>query len=381
MNKKRHLHIISQENASIGEVTKDIIEGLKNNFIITEESLNEIPEKYDILLCHYVSPAVTQHECFKDFRHKVLIFPVDGTKFIQPYIDSFNSFDLIVTPANAGKDILKQNGVTTKIIVIPNFWKPEHLVEPRFLKQRSLDKEIKGKFVFYYEANYYPRKGYRELLINYIKEFSSNIYKNEVVLLLKTDNSLITYNYFEDLKDEIFEIQKEYKYPAKVVKVSQNIEFEELKKIWNKIDCYVHPARIEGFGIPLLRMAVLNKPIIVLENELSGYNDYLSSYPLTHFVKSNKVIAENEQNKAYSKDSEWSLMNYVDFRNTLRIVYLNYRNNQVRVRCKARILKNSTNYLYINVIKQYVELFNSLNNNNLFIEIKNENSWSKIHLS
>jgi len=373
MNNKRHIHIISQENASIGEVTKDIVDGLKNDFVITEEFLGEIPKTKEILLCHYISPAIVEHECFKDFRYKVLIFPIDGTKLIQKYIDCLNQFDLIITPAHAGLRILKNNGVTTHIKVIPNFWKREHLEAPLKIKQKSLDKEIKDKFVFYYEANLYPRKGYEELLYNFTKEFSSNSFESEAVLLIKTDNSLKTYEYFEKLKEKIIEIQNQYVFPAKIVKISQNLKFDDLKKIWHKIDCYVHPARIEGFGIPLLRMSVLNKPIIVLDNINSGYNDYLNFYPCCFKIFSHNVIALNEVNKVYSESSQWKIAEEASFRETLRLVYQKYKAKEYNCEEKIQFFNFHyyiKDYLYENIMKEYKKTFESFESKNLFVESK-----------
>ena len=182
---KKHIHIVSQTRASIGEVTGDIINGLQNDFIITEESKGEKPERRDILLCHYFVPNIVKHSNFKLFRHKVLIFPVDGTAFVDGYCGYMNEFDLIITPANAGKEILEQNGVTQPIKVIPNFWKPEHLELPEDLTvSKNLRKEIKNDYVFYYEANYYPRKGFEELLRIYVKTFSNNIKKSPGVAMI-----------------------------------------------------------------------------------------------------------------------------------------------------------------------------------------------------
>lgn len=363
---KRYIHIISQDNASLGEVTNDIIAGLKEDFIITEEVLGEVPLKKDILLCHFVTPKIVSHDTFNDFRHKVLIFPVDGTSLTEEYTYCLNKFDYIITPAEAGKKILLKNGIVTPIKVIPNFWKYEHFLFLKNIKQKKLDREIKNKFVFYYEANYYPRKGFEELILNYIEEFSSNEKEEPVVLLLKTDNTLKAYEYFENLKDEIFKLQKTFKYPAKVVKISQYIKFEELRKIWQKVNCYVHPSRIEGFGIPLLRMALLNKPIIVLDNKLSGYNDFLEFCDDVKYVSCNKIVAENEINKAYSEKSEWCIADNKDFKNILRNTFIRHSNRE-----QSKLINfNLDCYNYNNIIKEYISFFYNLNNKNLFEEVK-----------
>ncbi len=372
METKRHLHIVSQTQASIGEVTQDIIEGLKEFFVITQESLGERPEITDTLLCHYFTPGLVSHRNFNNFRYKILIFPIDGTEFTKEFQDYFNKFDLIITPANAGKRILEQNGVTVPVKVIPNFWKKEHLKRPGSLRLKNLNKEIKDSYVFYYEANYYPRKGYQELMVNYVRTFSSDVVKPDTVLLIKTDNTLKTHEYFEEVKDEIFGLQSKYKYPAKILKISQHVSFDDLKKIWDKIDCYIHPARIEGFGIPLLRMSVLGKPIIVLENEYSGYNDYLNNYPYCFKVKSNEQVASNESNKAYSQNSKWCIGDPKSFKETMSFVktyFSKYVQNSFSYKQNLEEYQREVKkYEFENVIQEYKNIINSLPRDNKFSE-------------
>jgi glycosyltransferase involved in cell wall biosynthesis len=371
MQSKTHIHVVSQSIASIGEVTNDIVSFLQNcsNYVITEEFKGQQPKKYETLLCHYFTSKIVKHKNFQLFRHKILIFPVDGTAFVEGVVDNMNQFDLIITPGTAGKKILEKVGVTTEIKVIPNFYHINHVtIDPDVSISKSLKKELKDSYVFYYEANFYERKGFEELMSSFIHAFSTDDKENKenVTLLIKTDNSLKSYEYFERIKKEsILKTQKLFKFPVKIVKVSQHIKFEQLKKIWNRIDCYVHPARIEGFGIPLLRMAVLGKPILVLENSFSGYNDFLKNYPFVCYTASFSQHASKESNLIYNKKTNiWKRALRKSFINDLRKMYNSYPKSfsqtypyEIEMATVASKLRK---YEHCNVMTQYMNVFDKL---------------------
>ena len=304
MSKK--IHFISNDVGSLGEITNDLINYLKNYFIVTNEAENQIPKKFDILVSHFISEKVTLSSHFNSFRFRVLIQPIDGTKLKKNIIDSINRYDLIITPGKAGKKIMINNGVYKPIKVIPNYYKPEILSPVKNLSIPELDKLINDKFVFYHESTCHPRKGIKALCESFTRAFSSNTEHFPVVLLIKSSpHNEYTFDDLEKIKKDIIKLQKEYKYPAQIIKISQHLPFKTLEKIWHKIDAYVSFAGIEGFGIPLLRMALLEKPIVTLKSEISGYMDYLNNNSNTIFVNSVRGKAEKELTVIYESETEW----------------------------------------------------------------------------
>ena len=88
---KRKVHIVSSMVGSIGEITTDLMENLKNNFEVTIEG-KDAPEEIDILLCHFVNQAASKDSVFKKFKKRILIQPIDGTEIKQGIvIASFNA--------------------------------------------------------------------------------------------------------------------------------------------------------------------------------------------------------------------------------------------------------------------------------------------------
>jgi glycosyltransferase involved in cell wall biosynthesis len=306
----RSIHIVSNPIGSLGEITKDISSYLASKFKFTNEfeTGNCIPKTHDILLSHFISPVVASSPVFNEFKYKILIQPIDGTKIHSNIVDSINEYDLILTPGKAGKRIMEENGVTKPILVIPNYYKPQILFTPKNLSIPKLDKHIDGKFMFYHESTCHPRKGIEEMCEAYIRAFSDTPYVDKVVLVIKASpHNKLTYHDLEKIKGRMIKLQKSYKKPAKILKISQRLDESILKKLWHRTDCYLHFAKIEGFGIPLLRMMMLGKPIIALYNGDSGYMDYLGTDINVKFISNKRIIAENEFIPIYTKETEWSI--------------------------------------------------------------------------
>lgn len=352
--KKRHIHIVSQHLGSIGEITKDLVEGLQGQCILTQELLGECPKRFDILLAHFITPVISKDSNFKRFKKRVLIQPIDGTEITPETVTELNKYDLIITPAKAGMRIMKKNGVKTSIKVIPNYFKPDMLtpVEHDILGEIPTD-----KIVLYHESTFHPRKGIELLYEGYIKAFSDTPWADKVILICK-DMSFneTTFKRIESLKRDTIKLQKKYKNPAKILKISQHCSWDTLKKLWSNADIYVSLAKIEGFGIPLLRMAVLGKPIIVLENTNCGYMDYLNETN-SYLIPTIQKKATDEHMYLYKPTTEWGVpANIQTVVNTLQQAVKDFDNNKSKKVSKAT-LKNMT---YENIIKKYLLVLNSL---------------------
>lgn len=352
---KKHLHIVSQPLGSIGEITRDLVIGLSEEFIITEEFKGEIPIQKDILLCHFVNPIISQHEEFNQFKHRVLIQPIDGTEIVSTFVEEINKYDLIITPGNAGKNIMIKNGVIKPIVVIPNYYKEEDIIEDfkdNYIKQIPLD-----RIILYHESTFHPRKGIEILYESYVKAFSDTSYAKDVVLVLKDmPFNKLTYDRIEKLKKDTIQYQRKCQQPADIIKISQYCTTEQLKKLWFNTDIYVSFAKIEGFGIPLLRMAAMHKPIVTLDNYNCGYMDYLN-YDNSYLSPTVQVIAEDEHMNMYTKNTLWGIPKIDDIIDQLRQVVKEIDSGNSGKLVSDKILETMK---YESVIKKYSEVLKSL---------------------
>jgi len=363
----RHIHIVSQFVGSINEVTEGIIKGIQKNFIITREG-EDCPEDYDILLCHYNNPSVTQSREFEKFRHKVLILPIDGTSIKENIIEEINKFDAVITPATAGKTIMRLNNVKVPIYIIPNWYNSSITFDLK--RNDSLERLIKNRYVFYHESTCHPRKGIKEMCEAFVDAFSSNIKKPKELLIIKTSpHNKGTYKALEDLKKYISNIQKQYTYPSEIIMISQWLSKTELNQLMQRCDCYVQPSKIEGFGIPLLRAAALDKQIIAIKGTCNGFMDFLSPY--NRFLSEGELeIAQEEINPIYTSDTKWLKIDVEDLSKKMFISAQKVSRFGHTLSEKISLEK----YEYTNVMNMYIDFFNNdlLQDKNYFIEEKIE---------
>jgi hypothetical protein len=301
---KPSLHIFSSWTGSIGEITKDLLPYFQSNFNVTVEGESE-PQNYEGLLCHFINRSVVNDPVFKKFKKKILIQPIDGTSLTEEILDMLNQFDLIITPGEAGKQIMINEGVIVPIIVIRNFYKDN--IFPTFMNT-SISELPSDKIIFYHESTCHPRKGIEYLYEGFVRAFSDTEYVDKVLLVVK-DNpySNLTFNKIEQLKRETIFLQKQYKNPAQIIKISQHLNELTLKKLWQRSNIYVSFAKIEGFGIPLLRMAALQKPILTLNSPVSGYIDWLNEGN-SYLIPTKLVTAEDEFMFLYNKhNTKWAI--------------------------------------------------------------------------
>lgn len=347
----RSIHIVSPSAGSIGEVTKDLLLGLSGFFYVSLEGMDD-PKELDILLSHFFNPSILDTPEFNSFKTRVLIQPIDGTVLTKKTVEGINKYDIIITPANAGKKIMIENGVVKPIHVIPNFYKERSIkYSDDSLKQIPIE-----PFMFYHESTFHARKGSEFLYEGFIKAFSDNEYTDRVLLVCK-DNPFnkVTFDRVEKLKRDAMKLQSTYKKPANIIKISQHLDWPKMNMLWDRTDAYVSFAKIEGFGIPLLRMAHMEKQILTLDAPCNGCLDFLNHTNST-LISTTMIKAENEHMTLYTKDTQWAVPKMDDVVSGFRMVA-----DKLITGTKANFNKEEINkFEFSNVVLQYKELFENL---------------------
>jgi len=146
-------------------------------------------------------------------------------------------------------------------------------------------------------------------------------------------------------------LQKQYNTPASIIKISQQLEWNTLQRLWNRANAYVSFAKIEGFGIPLLRFACLEKPIITLDNPMSGYLDFLNNKN-SYLVPTKQVPAIGEHMPMYTDKTTWGVPSIEDISKAMNSCYSEWLN----VTHKAPKISTLRHMEYKCVLKSYIDL-------------------------
>lgn len=322
-------------SGSLGDIQRDLRDHLGVYFTINED----LYKGSDISISNFLTSSHDRDYFFKKHKYNVLIQPIDGTVIFKHKVDTINKFSLVITPGNAGKDILIKNGVTAPIKVIPNYFKECNLHA----------KNTSNKIIFYHESKLYKRKNLSGLYNAFLNAFADSKLYDKVKLVIKTDcgnalNEIQTYTHSYTNIPEIEVIDAYY-------------SEEELYQLWIDADIYISFSHMEGFGIPLLNFAAMGKPVITLKSDISGYMDFLNDTNC-YFVESRRVT-DTDFATLYTAESEWDDIENVD---NCKNVILEAVFDFVMKSQKTVAPNDIVNYTRDSVMNAYSELFFSLLN-------------------
>lgn len=132
--------------------------------------------------------------------------------------------------------------------VDPLLFNPE--IEPlQWVKEFS-----NGRFCFLFNGGTILRKGIDILINAYLSEFKAD---EPVCLVIKDSNM-----YIKKLVSRIRELSLR-KDIASICYTDENIDYNRLSGLYTACDCYVHPYRAEGYGLPIAEAMACGKPVIV----------------------------------------------------------------------------------------------------------------------
>jgi glycosyltransferase involved in cell wall biosynthesis len=113
----------------------------------------------------------------------------------------------------------------------------------------------------------FPRKGIDVLLNSYFAEFTSN---DDVSLILKTFP-----NQHNTVEAQLKNLNLQYSNAPHVVWINRDLPLDHLGNLYEVASAYVHPARGEGFGLPVAEAMLARVPVI--STATSGLADFVDS--------------------------------------------------------------------------------------------------------
>jgi glycosyltransferase involved in cell wall biosynthesis len=178
-------------------------------------------------------------------------------------VEDFNSYlDGVGVMSVFVRDLLRDCGVNIPIRVVgvgvevPD---PDAAVEAP---------ELDGlrAFTFLHISSAFPRKGADVLLESYFAAFDGS---SNVSLILKTFPN--PHNHVGDILERLREAHPN---PPDVRWIDRDLDDREIQALYGLADCYVHPARGEGFGLPVAEAMAAGVPVISVA--YSGLADFVS---------------------------------------------------------------------------------------------------------
>jgi glycosyltransferase involved in cell wall biosynthesis len=140
-----------------------------------------------------------------------------------------------------------------KIVTVPLGIDPD-VFRPGAVPFNTMINASNGRYTFFFNGGVTLRKGVDILVNAYLNEFKVS---DNVCLVIKDSCA-----YAKNLSARIEELSKRDDI-AKIIYLNINVDHYELPSLYAACDCYIHPYRAEGYGLPIAEALACDKPVIV----------------------------------------------------------------------------------------------------------------------
>lgn len=222
-------------------------------------------------------------------------------------------------PSSNNHQVFYNSGVTTPLRIIPHgidvdLFSPYG--EMAFLPTKTFLSGGKT-IVFGSIFRWSERKSPRELLLAYLSEFSPD---DNVLLVLKSENINVTNDEKSILKERISHIQKQIDSPLpKICYLSDFLPKQQIAALYRSFDVLVHPAKGEGFGLPIAEAMACGTPVIV--SDWGGQIDFVNESN-GYIVQTTPAPVSNMDWSPWYKDGGqmWAIPNVDSLRTIMRSI-------------------------------------------------------------
>jgi glycosyltransferase involved in cell wall biosynthesis len=190
-------------------------------------------------------------------------FGWEESRIPQPMVDDFNRYlEGIGVTSHFVKEVLRDSGVDVPIEVVWNG------VDPHDPAARAEAAELDNlrSYRFLHVSSAFPRKGVDVLLDAYFDAFDGS---DDISLILKTFP-----NPHNTVADLLASARARHPNPPDVRWINRDMDTRTIQGLYNLSHCYVHPARGEGFGLPVAEAMAAGVPVISVA--YSGLADFVS---------------------------------------------------------------------------------------------------------
>lgn len=288
-------------------------------------------ENADVYIRHFYPPNFNRPQC-KKF---IMILPWEfGSLPIQWVQGIEQNVDEIWVPSSFVKECFIHSGVpNTKVVVVPNGVNPS-IFNPDASPLPWVKNVIGDRFCFLFNGGVIQRKGIDILVNAYLNEFTN---KDNVCMLIKDSSS-----YKRDLSKKIQELASRSDI-AQVIYSDKSIDPSQLGGLYTACNCYVHPYRAEGFGLPILEALACGLPTIVPGG--GACRDFTNENTVFYIKCETEILHNKMVGDLFTVGFPfWLKPDMVHLQFLMRQLFVNTKNERIKAISQSENIRKSFNW-------------------------------------
>lgn len=259
----------------------------------------------------------------------LIFFEVDKLKQVEKV--GINNLDVVFVASKWAKQILEDNGITTKIVVSPL------AVDTSVFKDHEHQKQFtKNTYKFINIGKWEIRKGHDFLLEAFNNAFTE---EDDVELIMINQNPFLS----QQENNIWVEMYKNSKLGSKITPIARVPTHLDLAMLIRDMDCGFFPARAEGWNNEILEVMALNKPIIT--TNYSAHTEYCTKD--NSFLIDIDQLTVADDGKFFNGEGKWADLGERQMEQTVSYLKKVYNDN---IKTNPNGLKTAKKYTWDNTV-------------------------------
>ena len=294
----------------------------------------------DRILIYHCIPTIQKR--IKGYKKTVGFATYETHSPPENWIKILNNNDAIITPSKFNYKIFAHMPVKKPLYYIP------HCINVKIYNMDVLPLYEYDKYTFLFLGTWKERKGYKELIEAFLKEFSP---EDNVQLIVKTDKIKRAREYVEKTKRQMG-INKGL---APILFENKVFDEKQMPKYLKSANCLVSSTKGEGFGLPGLQSMALGVPVII--TNFAGCQDYANEKTATLLEPNGFVFRNNMDNIPQFKSKKWAFVEVDKIQKAMRYVFRNQEHAKMKAIWAYSYVRNKFNYkivgnMFINMVRE-----------------------------
>lgn len=326
-NTQKNVSLFPISNISVDNgQDKQLIESLLAQ---TQQNFNKYAPCFKVWHPHDLAMSVG-----KGKYGALIFFELDTLRKIEK--THINNLDVVFVASDWAKNVLKNNDISTKIVVAPL------AVDGDIFKDHQHPKQFnKDTYKFVNIGKWEIRKGHDFLLEAFNNAFTEN---DDVELFMVNQNPFLSQQ-----ENQIWvDMYKNSKLGNKISPIARISTHTDLAKFIRDMDCGFFPARAEGWNNEILEVMALNKPVIT--TNYSAHTEYCTTD--NAFLIDIDELTLAEDGKFFNGEGKWANLGQKQMDQTVEYLKMVYNN---KIKTNPHGLATAKTYTWDNTSSIIIE--------------------------